>query len=477
MRRDNPSGLAIFSLLGWAGWTLSELTKWLDKAQPPYAVPEDELNTLKEEKREVVRDNPIDNVVGVNPPQPELMDTGGKFDSYRFEDPDRFEKIRIPNWAENVAQSVVSGSKVRMGKLDDGTWAPQSVLIPKDKANESDAVQIVDKISNNPPGDYPLRVPVDIEVEVGKRENPQGVGKGVPSDDYLSTGWSEVRSVENTSESQQQRLKEDYAELYGEEDVDLVNDKIFVRDNPSYGMSKERELLDEIFDIDESLLQRIVPKANYECEDAEKFISDVDNRNVKIGSFEMKNLISHLENYKEHISEVKFSISCGESSYDRESYKEEPAEVEVFIEYDLETLVEKDPQEVSWEELDEVSEREQRRIEGIVDDFKETTNSDIEYTHQTLGFKFFDSYHLLWLRARWNQRENPPYGSMKRIREVLEEVSNKYDSRDEAYKTDIWRKLMKNIKSLPSSDVKKQLVQLVNDGEFASALNLLRQKE
>lgn len=69
-----------------------------------------------------------------------------------FNDPDRFEKIRTPDWAENIADSISEGSEVRMGKEKDGDdWEVESVLIPKEN-NEEDARRyarkIVEKIEN-----------------------------------------------------------------------------------------------------------------------------------------------------------------------------------------------------------------------------------------------------------------------------------------------------------------------------------------
>lgn len=68
----------------------------------------------------------------------------------RFRDPDEFDEIRTPDWAENPAQSVSDGSKVRMGQSDDSDdWYVETVLIKKnvgeDKAKEQ-ANEIVEKI-------------------------------------------------------------------------------------------------------------------------------------------------------------------------------------------------------------------------------------------------------------------------------------------------------------------------------------------
>lgn len=68
----------------------------------------------------------------------------------RYRDPDQFEQIRTPDWADRVSDSVSDGSEVRMGKRDDGDdWLVQSVLIKKpvgeEKAREQ-ANEIIRKI-------------------------------------------------------------------------------------------------------------------------------------------------------------------------------------------------------------------------------------------------------------------------------------------------------------------------------------------
>ena len=70
----------------------------------------------------------------------------------RFRDPDQFDEIRTPDWAENLAQSVSEGSEVRMGEKEGSDdWKVESVLIKKnvgeDKAEEQ-AKEIVDKIES-----------------------------------------------------------------------------------------------------------------------------------------------------------------------------------------------------------------------------------------------------------------------------------------------------------------------------------------
>jgi len=169
-----------------------------------------------------------DDVVATNPPKPIKSKEKGDYTHYRFEEPDKFDVIRIPDWAENVAESIVEGAKVRMGKLkDSGDWVPQSVLIPKEVAGRQDAVDIVGKIANNPPDD--VRVPIEVERADSSRVSR---GRGTTTDDYDDTNWREVRNLENTVPGMQKRIQERYLDRYGGGNVDLVNDKLFVRDNP-----------------------------------------------------------------------------------------------------------------------------------------------------------------------------------------------------------------------------------------------------
>jgi hypothetical protein len=68
----------------------------------------------------------------------------------RYRDPDDFEEIRTPDWAANVAGSVVSGAEVRTGDED---WTAQSVLIPVDAVVDENeardaATQIVQKMES-----------------------------------------------------------------------------------------------------------------------------------------------------------------------------------------------------------------------------------------------------------------------------------------------------------------------------------------
>ena len=70
----------------------------------------------------------------------------------RFQDPDEFDDIRTPDWAENPAQSVSEGSEVRMGQEEGSDdWDVQSVLIKKSVGEakaEEQAKKIADKIES-----------------------------------------------------------------------------------------------------------------------------------------------------------------------------------------------------------------------------------------------------------------------------------------------------------------------------------------
>lgn len=74
----------------------------------------------------------------------------GEYFHVRFNDPDKYDTIRTPEWADKVSDSVSDGSEVRMGKSD-GDWEVQSVLIHKEVGEEKareQAKKIVEKIRN-----------------------------------------------------------------------------------------------------------------------------------------------------------------------------------------------------------------------------------------------------------------------------------------------------------------------------------------
>lgn len=80
------------------------------------------------------------------------VDESDEYIHVTFRDPDDFETIRTPDWAENAAASVSEGAEVRTGKrTDSDDWEIQSVLVEKshgeDEAREQ-AKQIVDEIES-----------------------------------------------------------------------------------------------------------------------------------------------------------------------------------------------------------------------------------------------------------------------------------------------------------------------------------------
>ena len=86
------------------------------------------------------------------PPEASSVETEDEYIHVRYRDPDEFETIRTPDWAENAASSVSEGAEVRTGKrTDSDDWEVQSVLIEKsvgeEKAREQ-ADEIVEKIED-----------------------------------------------------------------------------------------------------------------------------------------------------------------------------------------------------------------------------------------------------------------------------------------------------------------------------------------
>lgn len=85
-------------------------------------------------------------------PEVERVETEDEYIHVRFRDPDRYDEIRTPDWAEQPAASVSEGSEVRTGKLEGGDdWEVTSVLIDnhvgEEKAEEQ-AREIVEKIES-----------------------------------------------------------------------------------------------------------------------------------------------------------------------------------------------------------------------------------------------------------------------------------------------------------------------------------------
>lgn len=87
-------------------------------------------------------------------PSVEDVDQGDDYYHVRYRDPDEFDEIRTPDWAENAAGSVAEGSEVRTGHHEDGDdWSIQSVLVPVDAVDDEDeaedrAGEIVEKIDS-----------------------------------------------------------------------------------------------------------------------------------------------------------------------------------------------------------------------------------------------------------------------------------------------------------------------------------------
>jgi hypothetical protein len=80
------------------------------------------------------------------------VETDDDYIHVRFRDPDQFDEIRTPDWAEDAAQSVSESADVRTGRKQDGDdWQIQSVLVDKhvgeEKAKEQ-ARGIVEKIQS-----------------------------------------------------------------------------------------------------------------------------------------------------------------------------------------------------------------------------------------------------------------------------------------------------------------------------------------
>jgi hypothetical protein len=83
-------------------------------------------------------------------PDPKAVDTEDEYIHVRYRDPDDFETIRTPDWADQASDSVSEGSEVRTGKRKDSDdWEVQSVLIDKgvgEDGAEEKANEIVEKI-------------------------------------------------------------------------------------------------------------------------------------------------------------------------------------------------------------------------------------------------------------------------------------------------------------------------------------------
>lgn len=85
-------------------------------------------------------------------PAIQSVETEDEYIHVRFRDPDEFDTIRTPDWAERAAQDVSSGAEVRTGKrTGSDDWDVQSVLIEKHAGEENardEARRILEKIES-----------------------------------------------------------------------------------------------------------------------------------------------------------------------------------------------------------------------------------------------------------------------------------------------------------------------------------------
>lgn len=69
----------------------------------------------------------------------QTVEVGDDYYHVRYRDPDEFDEIRTPDWADEASDSVVEGSEVRTGREDStGDWEIQSVLVPVDAVSGED---------------------------------------------------------------------------------------------------------------------------------------------------------------------------------------------------------------------------------------------------------------------------------------------------------------------------------------------------
>ncbi|MDQ2054612.1 hypothetical protein [Halobellus sp. H-GB7] len=85
-------------------------------------------------------------------PKPKLVELEGEYYHVRFRDPDEFSEIRTPEWVQEAAAEVSTGSKVRTGhRKGSDEWVVQSVLIPEAAGKttaRSDAQKIIEKLES-----------------------------------------------------------------------------------------------------------------------------------------------------------------------------------------------------------------------------------------------------------------------------------------------------------------------------------------
>ena len=84
----------------------------------------------------------------------ETVEAGEGYYHVRFRNPDEFDEIRTPDWAANVAGSVIDGAEVHTGdEHGNEDWTVQSVLVPMERVSDTDeaarvATQIVEKMDS-----------------------------------------------------------------------------------------------------------------------------------------------------------------------------------------------------------------------------------------------------------------------------------------------------------------------------------------
>ncbi len=84
---------------------------------------------------------------GISPRSNPQIDVGDEYYHIRQRDPDRYSKVRIPDWAEEVAESISKNAQVKMGKLKGkDEWEVQSVLITTDYHSKEQAEELADRI-------------------------------------------------------------------------------------------------------------------------------------------------------------------------------------------------------------------------------------------------------------------------------------------------------------------------------------------
>lgn len=85
-------------------------------------------------------------------PDVDGVETEDEYIHVRFRDPDRYDEIRTPDWADDPAESVSEGSEVRTGKVEGSDdWEVTSILIKKnvgEEKAEEQALEIIEKIES-----------------------------------------------------------------------------------------------------------------------------------------------------------------------------------------------------------------------------------------------------------------------------------------------------------------------------------------